>query len=427
VNAEAAASALQAVEEFLARFVAFPTEHARVATALWVGHTYLIDEFDSTPRLAFLSPEPGSGKTRALEVIGSLVRRPMHAVNATPAALFRSCGDAENRPTILFDEVDTVFGPKAKDNEDLRGFLNAGHRRSGVTYRCEGMGTAQRVVAFPSYAAVALAGLHDLPGTIGTRSVVVRMRRRGPSEVVSPYQLRVHEPAGLAMGEHLASALTGVHLPEDPVLPAGVSDRPADVWEPLLAVAQGAGGVWPARAAAACSHFVTGADAGTPSLSSILLADVRCVFRGADDPEGLPSARILAELAALEESPWATLRGRGLDAASLARLLRGYEVRSANLRVGGQVVKGYRRADLADAWSRYLPPQADHEQLLDAACASREGATPATAATRPPSSPTTCVLSRDDAASDGVADSGDQPATHEVLAATSPLGAEERP
>lgn len=277
---------------------------------------------------------------RALEVIGSLVRRPMHAVNATPAALFRSCSDAENRPTVLFDEVDTVLGPRAKDNEDLRGFLNAGHRRSGVTYRCEGMGTAQRVVAFPSFAAVALAGLHDLLGTIGTRAVVVRMRRRGPGEVVDPYRLRVHEPAGLELGERLATALAGVSLPVDPVLPGGVCDRPADVWEPLLAVAQGAGGPWPARAAASCSYFVTGADAGAPSLSSLLLGDVRDVFRGFGDPELLPSARVLEGLLWLEESPWATLRGRGLDAAGMARLLRGYEVRPANLRVGEQVVKG---------------------------------------------------------------------------------------
>jgi len=154
-----AEAALDAVERFLGRFVWFPTSHARVAATLWVAHTYLIDAFESTPRLAFLSPEPGSGKTRALEVIGSLVRHPMHAVNCTPAALFRSVSDLEHRPTVLFDEIDTLFGPKARDNEEVRGFLNAGHRRSGVAYRCTGLGTNQRVAAFPAFAAVAVAGL----------------------------------------------------------------------------------------------------------------------------------------------------------------------------------------------------------------------------------------------------------------------------
>lgn len=103
--------------------------------------TCLIEEFDSTPRLALLSPEPGSDKTRALEVIGSRVRHPMHAINATPAAVFRSVADLDRRPTIEIDEIDTIFGPKAKDNEEVRGYLNAGHRRSGVAYRCVGLGS----------------------------------------------------------------------------------------------------------------------------------------------------------------------------------------------------------------------------------------------------------------------------------------------
>lgn len=181
-QALAADQVLQQVEAYLRRFVWFPSDHARVAATLWVAHTYLIDDFESTPRLALLSPEPGSGKTRALEVIGSLVRYPMHAINCTPAALFRSVADLDNRPTILFDEIDTVFGPKARDNEEVRGFLNAGHRRSGVAYRCVGMGTAQKVMAFPSFCAVALAGLNDIPDTIASRAIIIRMRRRGPGE-----------------------------------------------------------------------------------------------------------------------------------------------------------------------------------------------------------------------------------------------------
>jgi hypothetical protein len=36
----------------------------------------------------------------------------------------------------LYDEIDTVFGPKAKDNEEIRGLLNAGHRKCAVAGRC---------------------------------------------------------------------------------------------------------------------------------------------------------------------------------------------------------------------------------------------------------------------------------------------------
>ncbi len=114
------ADLLDRVEQYLGRFVAYPSEAARVAAVLWAAHAHLIESCESTPRLLHASPEPGSGKTRGLEALGELVPRPMHAVNATPAALFRAITNDEGRPTILFDEIDTVFGPKAKENEEVR-------------------------------------------------------------------------------------------------------------------------------------------------------------------------------------------------------------------------------------------------------------------------------------------------------------------
>ena len=209
---------------FIGRFCALPTEHAYTAATLWAAHAHVLDAFDSTPRLAFPSPEPGSGKTRALEVLTLLVPWPMHAVNATP-------------------EIDTIFGPKAKEHEELRGLLNAGHRRSGVAYRCVGEGTKQTVVEFPAFAAVALAGLGKLPDTILTRSVVVRMRRRAPDEHIEPYRARIHEPEGWKLRGMLADwtaaaaeQLTG-YWPE---MPPGVTDCSAtfsvSAWRTLRSV-----------------------------------------------------------------------------------------------------------------------------------------------------------------------------------------------
>ncbi len=83
------AELLDKVEEFLVRFVAYPSEAAKVAHVLWILHTHCMDEWESTPRIAFLSPEPGSGKTRALEITETLVPRPVEAINSTPAYLFR--------------------------------------------------------------------------------------------------------------------------------------------------------------------------------------------------------------------------------------------------------------------------------------------------------------------------------------------------
>lgn len=288
----------------------------------------------------------------------------MVAVNASAAALFRAVSGANGRPTILFDEIDTIFGPKAGDNEELRGFLNAGHRRTGVTYRCIGDGGNQTVQAFPSYCAVAVAGLGSLPDTILTRSVVIRMRRRARSERVEPFRARIHEAEGHRLRDRLAAwaeqardQVAGAW----PAMPDGVTDRPADVWEPLLAVADAIGGHWPERAREACVTLVTAAQhTDKHSLGIRLLTDLRDhVLIGIDR---LPTVAILDRLNALDDAPWADLDGKPLDNRRLSRMLAEYmtadnePIRSRNIRTAGGVLKGFHAADLADAWARYCPP-----------------------------------------------------------------------
>jgi hypothetical protein len=350
------AQLLSDVYAFLGRFVAYPSEHAHIAATLWAAHTHLMDAWESTPRLAHLSPEPGSGKTRALEALELLVPRPLHAVNATPAALFRSVSSEDGPPSILFDEVDTVFGPRAKDNEDVRGMLNAGHRRGATSLRCVVRGKTIEVEEFPAYCAVAMAGLGDLPDTILTRSVVIKMRRRSPTENVQPFRHRVHAPEGHAIRDRLTDWAASV---EDkvtdawPDMPDGIEDRNADVWEPLLAVADVADGGWPDRARVAAVALVADLRDGTPSLGIRLLQDIRDLFDDADDV-ALSTDALLTNLRGIEEGPWADLRGRELDSRGLANRLRKYEIRSRTIRVGDATPKGYRREDFEDAWSRYL-------------------------------------------------------------------------
>lgn len=345
------------VHGFLGRFIAYPSPHAHVAHVLWIAHTHLMDAWESTPRLAFLSPEPASGKTRALEITELLVPNPVEAVNVTPAYLFRKVGNDDEKPTILFDEIDTVFGPKAKDNEEIRGLLNAGHRVGAVAGRCVVRGKIVETEEIPAYCAVAMAGLGGLPDTILSRSIVVRMRRRAAGERVGPYRRRVEAPAGHALRERLAAwAGTVRHDVADawPAMPAGIEDRDSDIWEPLLAVADAAGGDWPARARAAAVALVSESKESTPSLGLRLLSDLRQVF---GDRDAMATDDILSSLQRLDEAPWGELvAGKPLNARGLARRLAEYGVKSKQVRDGAVTRKGYARADLWDAWSRYLPP-----------------------------------------------------------------------
>jgi len=352
---------LDKTRDFIARFCAFPDEHSLNAVTLWVAHAHMHGNFDTSPRLAALSPEPGSGKTRLLELLENLTPEPMFVFGASTAALFRSMADRE--VTLLFDEVDTIFTRRGKDdqNEDLRALLNVGYRNGATIPRC--VGPKHEVQSFSVFAPAALAGLGDLPDTLMSRAIVIRMRRRAPHEHVEPYRPRQHAHEGDELCERLAQwALTvgpeaGRAWPE---LPDGIVDRLAEVWEPLIAVADVAGVTWPELAREAATYFANVASDRAPSLGIRLLTDLKTVF---EDRPAMSTEDILAALNGMDEAPWGNIRGNPLDARGLANRLRQYGVKSTTVRIGEQVSKGYKAEDLYDPWQRYLPPSPPPESV----------------------------------------------------------------
>jgi hypothetical protein len=347
---------LAEVYDLLGRFISYPSEHAHVAHALWILHTHLMDRWDSTPRIAFLSPEPGSGKSRALEITEMLVPNPVLAVNVSPAYLFRKIGaqnEDEGTATVLFDEIDTLFGPKAKENEEIRGVINAGHRRGAVAGRCVVKGKQIETEELPAYAALALAGLGWLPDTIESRSVIIRMQRKKPGEDVEPFRHRLHAAKGRDIRDRIVTWAKSAPSQIDwPQMPDGIEGRDADVWESLLAVADLVGGEWPERARKTAVTLVTVSREREPSLGVRLLADIKTVF---GDESELPTATLLDGLRTLDEAPWADLKGKPLDDRSLAYRLKQYNIKSCRKWFGNKQARGYERSAFTDVWARYLP------------------------------------------------------------------------
>ncbi|HVI57729.1 MAG TPA: DUF3631 domain-containing protein [Luteimonas sp.] len=349
------AAILREVYDYVGRFVAYPSHHAKLAHVVWIAHAHLMRAWDTTPRIAFLSTEPGSGKSRALEVTESLVPNPLLAVSATPAYLIRRIADEDALPTVLFDEVDTIWGSKAPGNEELRALLNSGYRRGASAGRCVAKGKEIVAEDFPTYCPVALAGLGSLPDTILTRSVIIRMRRRSPDEAVEPYRQRVNRPEGERIRDRMSRWARTI---EDeitfPALPDGIADRDADVWEPLIAVADAVGDEWPDLVRAAAVALVAESkEGGGVSLGVRLLHDLRSVFR---DAEALSTETILGRLHDIDDAPWGDLKGKSLDSRGLSWRLKQYGVKPRTVRIGYATPKGYRREDMHDAWARYLAP-----------------------------------------------------------------------
>jgi hypothetical protein len=353
---------LDEVAEFVSRYSVFPDDHCVPTLTLWYAHTHVVDRFYITPRLVLDSAEPGSGKTRVLEVAAHLVAAPEMTISATPAALFRlvSAGPI----SILFDEVDAIFNQNGGSNEDLRALLNAGYKNGATVARCVGDAKAMKVQRFHVFAPAALAGIAGaMPDTITTRAVTIHMRRRRADQAVEPFRQRVVERTATPVRESLAAWMSTIADEvgvAEPDIPDGVTDRPAEIWEPLLAIADAAGGHWPATARAACKYFVLDSGPQVRSAGVRLLADLRAIFTR-HQADRLPSAVLLAELLEMEESGWADLEGRPLDARRLSKELGRYGVRVVPFKHASATVKGYvtygtdRQLGLADAWSRYLP------------------------------------------------------------------------
>lgn len=341
--------------QFVRRFVVLSPDQLCVI-ALWIVHTHAIDAAAATPFLDVTSPEKGSGKTRLLEVLELLVARPWRAVSPSEAVLFRKLD--RDRPTLLLDEVDAIFGPKAKDHEGLRALLNSGNRRGAAVSRC--VGKQMDLKDFAVFGPRALAGIGRLPDTIADRSIPLRMVRRTREEPMEGFggpQRRRAEADAARIREQVAewaAAHVATLTDATPDLPPELSDRTQDGAEPLLAIADAAGGEWPGRARAAVLALDGHTAPDEASIAVRLLADIRSLF--ADAPtDCLTSEALCHTLAAIEDAPWGDWCGKAITPRRLADRLKGFGIRPQKVRTGENVRQSYRREQFRDAWSRYLP------------------------------------------------------------------------
>ncbi|WTY05701.1 DUF3631 domain-containing protein [Streptomyces canus] len=375
------AELLDELRAAIGKYVVLPSDEALTAVTLWVAATHIQTVLQHAPRLAVVGPTKGCGKSRVLDVLHETVHQPIMTVNMSTAVLFRVIG--KNPRTILVDEADTIFS-KAGDNEELRGLLNAGHQRNRPAWRISG--PEHKPTPYPTFAMAALASIGDLPDTITDRAVVLRMQKRKPGEKVTPFRSRYATPELNALRDKLAAwlgPLRGTAGRMAPTMP--VEDRAADTWEPLVIIADLAGGHWPANARAACvamTRFEAVQDEQT-NLKTRLLRDIHRVFEAHGNPEALSSLDLVTALLQDPDAPWAEHGTKGLNAYYLGRMLRDFDIRPANYRFDkGRQAKGYARNRFLDSWARHCP------DLTETTPAPTHDATPARPAQgKPPAAP----------------------------------------
>jgi putative DNA primase/helicase len=340
------------VSAVVKRFIVCQQETAD-AVALWAAMTWFMDVVQIAPLAVITAPEKRCGKSQLLFLLGKLSCRPLTASNISSAALFRAI-DAW-KPTLLIDEADAFM----RENEELRGLLNCGHTRDSA-YIVRVVGDDFTPTKFTVWGAKAIAGIGHLADTLMDRAIALELRRKLPHESVE--RLRYAEPG---LFDSLAAKLA--RFAEDyqdavrrarPDLPESLNDRAQDNWEPLLAIADVAGGDWPELARKAALKL-SGSDSPTQSVGTELLSDIQEVFE-TKRIDKISTADLILALCDDDEKPWATYnRGKSISPRQIAKRLGEYGIKSDDVRFGYGVKKGYKLEWFQEAFSRYLssPPK----------------------------------------------------------------------
>lgn len=343
------ATLLHDLRRSFTRYMALP-EHSATALALWVVFAHAHDAYTISPLLVVKSPTMRCGKTTLLSVLEQLVPKALFATNVTPAVVFRMVD--QYAPTLLIDEADTFLAR----NSELVGVINSGHNRfSAHVPRL--VGDQYEPKLFSTWSPKAIALIRNLPATLEDRSVIVPLRRKLPSEQVE--RLRMDRLDELNELREKAARWAIDHIDElrraDPDIPNGLSDRGADNWRPLLAIADAVGGDWPSESRSAAEGLSGGEEASSDkSLHSRLLQDIQYVFQAIGETQ-LPSNELCLELAKIEEGPWADFSGgAAITPSALATLLKPFGVMPKDYSFGGKTLKGYRIRSFTDAFQRYL-------------------------------------------------------------------------
>jgi Protein of unknown function (DUF3631) len=320
------------------------------AEALWVVHTYALDETTVSPILALQSPQKRCGKTTNLQILSALAARALSCSNITPAAIFRTV--ERYSPTLILDEADTYLHPQ---HDDLRGILNSGHTKA-TAYVIRTVGDDHEPRRFSTWCAKAIALIGILPPTLADRAIRIQMKRKRRNESVERWRIdRAESLVDLRrMSRRWAQDHCEALAKADPDVPTSLHDRAADNWRPLLAIADLAGGSWPERARQAIAALEI-LDAEDEDLGTLLLRDLREVFT-TKKADRLPSGEICKTLAALHDRPWPTLcHGKPITPHRLSRMLTPYGIVSGSIRIGGKTPKGYIISAFQDAFHRYIP------------------------------------------------------------------------
>lgn len=346
------------VEKFINKYVAF-TDAYSLPIALWTIGTFLWPDFDAFPYLVITSATKRSGKTRCSEIISFACSNPANSAAMTAASIFRSI--SEEKPTIFFDEAETISGESASV---LRSVLNVGYRKGQTVKRVSG----NQVLEYDTYCPKVFILIGDVYDTLKDRSIIIRMKR---AEVSTRFVYDMAKNEGAVLRERCAMA---VEANRSAILEKFstygriefLTDRDEEIWTPLFVICEA---LCPERMRDLRRIAVDMATEKTQKATrhidlhefedkaqddeycEKLLRDMETTF---GKNAVMSSAEIVEKLKEIETAPWRKFRGDGINPQTMADMLRRFPgVYPKNVQIGKRpdrkILKGYKLEDVRKA------------------------------------------------------------------------------
>lgn len=352
---------IEKIESYLNTYMVFPDPAQARTVALWVLHTWTFSEsfpFSpmATPYLYINSETPRSGKTLLIDLLEPIVLNPERGADMTGSVMFRLI--EKIRPTLFVDEVDTLFQQGGAKNEPMRNVLNSGYKWSGYTWRNVG-GEPEK---FKTFCAKLLAGINNgkLPETVETRSIFINLRRvtsvNAEGEIVAPdgstreiYYAFMAEEAADQLVKDIQAFMAGwiAHYQRYTPKPiAGMEPRQWEIAFPLVQVA----------------HEVD-RQTGRTGIEDAIREMLKVIIAPRQDKEKPEVALLRAIKKAFDDEKTDRLftetlcayLGEGWNGKRLGPALRKLGVGpSTTLTIKNRTLKGYIKAQFAQAWEDYL-------------------------------------------------------------------------
>lgn len=350
---------LDEIEKVIRRHSVFDREEKYVTNVLWTAGSYFLKDdtiraFDAFPMLAFMSPEPASGKSQALKITQLLACNAISAGSHTTAALLAKIdAEPEKIITLCLDEIDTIFA-HGKDNSDLIRLFNLGYERGAVITRMKRFGEGFNET--PAYCPKVFAGLSlaRIPGPTKTRTLIINMRPKTEKEPVEKHVDKEalagirDKLAALSDDETFIAKLKAANLPE-----TFLTNRNEQIWEPLLTIAKAVNDEWYRRALKAAQFFTTGK---TEDLSHTILLGAYRVYRSGRYLDRIHSLTLLDELHELGIPKW-------VDHNHLSKCLSDYDpsISTRQMKIGSINKNGYDWRKMLPTFETYISEREERE------------------------------------------------------------------